>query len=127
MVQRAAKLQYKDLLHYYFGRDAYVVKCPGCKSTHIFTTGFTDESERQKYISQRGDGKCPLWTFNGDLEKPTFTPSMLCTWGDNSDPDFGRVVCHSFVTDGMIRFLGDCTHELRGKTVELPEIPEYWL
>ncbi|MGC4033677.1 MAG: hypothetical protein QM754_18485 [Tepidisphaeraceae bacterium] len=27
--------------------------------------------------------------------------------------------CHSFVRDGQIEFLGDCTHELAGKTVPL--------
>ena len=27
--------------------------------------------------------------------------------------------CHSFVTNGEIRFIGDCTHELAGKTVNL--------
>jgi hypothetical protein len=31
------------------------------------------------------------------------------------------VVCHSFVTDGRIQFLEDCTHELAGQTVDLPE------
>lgn len=30
-------------------------------------------------------------------------------------------VCHSFVTDGQIHFIGDCSHSLKGKTVELPE------
>jgi len=30
-------------------------------------------------------------------------------------------VCHSFVTDGNIQYLGDCTHELAGQTIELPE------
>ena len=32
-------------------------------------------------------------------------------------------VCHSFVTDGRIQFLGDCTHSLAGQTVDLPEFP----
>ena len=27
--------------------------------------------------------------------------------------------CHSFVTDGKIRFLNDCTHEMAGETVDL--------
>jgi len=31
------------------------------------------------------------------------------------------VVCHSFVTDGRIQFLGDCTHTLAGQTVDLPD------
>lgn len=32
-------------------------------------------------------------------------------------------VCHSFVTDGRIQFLSDCTHSLAGQTVDLPEMP----
>lgn len=28
-------------------------------------------------------------------------------------------ICHSFVRNGKIEFLSDCTHELAGKTVEL--------
>lgn len=30
--------------------------------------------------------------------------------------------CHSFVENGMIRYLDDCTHSLVGQTVELPDI-----
>lgn len=60
------------------------------------------------------------WTFNGDLLRPTFRASMLARWtqGEEKKP----MVCHSYVTDGKIEFLSDCTHELAGKTVELP----YW-
>jgi hypothetical protein len=32
-------------------------------------------------------------------------------------------VCHSFVTDGRIQYLGDCTHAMAGQTVDLPDIP----
>jgi hypothetical protein len=55
------------------------------------------------------------WTWNGSLDKPTFTPSLLC----NQDSPESR--CHSFVTDGKIQFLSDCHHELAGQTVELPD------
>lgn len=58
------------------------------------------------------------WTFNGDFEHPTFSPSILVN-DDRAAPDLPR--CHSFVRDGRIQFLGDCTHALAGKTVELPE------
>jgi hypothetical protein len=82
------------------------------------------------------------WSFNGDLNKPTFSPSLLIkgtrfsdvgqadydAWAVAGYPDrqgkpFDSVphVCHSVVSDGMIHFLGDCTHELAGKTVPLPE------
>jgi hypothetical protein len=74
--------------------------CPGCQCNHSF--------------------KVPLWTFNGDAEKPTVSPSILV----NGDPAYHNPTakrCHSFVTDGTIKFLDDCDHELRGMTVELPE------
>lgn len=34
-------------------------------------------------------------------------------------PDDVLEICHSFVTGGKIRYLNDCTHHLKGKTVEL--------
>lgn len=83
---------------------------------------------------QHGDGAGPRWGWNGDIERPTFTPSVLVTWSEPSDnPDeFDNTTkdvkkaCHSFVTDGRIQFLGDCTHALAGQTVPLAEFPEGW-
>ena len=78
--------------------------CPGCKQVHRITTD--------------------LWTWNGDRDKPTFQPSVLVTQG-RLDKDMNPVdrVCHSFVKDGMMQFLGDCTHELAGQTVPIPDWP----
>ena len=60
----------------------------------------------------------PAWGFNGDYDQPTFAPSIKVT-----APYAGKMnICHSFVTDGMIQYLSDCTHELAGQTIELPEI-----
>jgi hypothetical protein len=52
--------------------------------------------------------------------RPTFEPSILISIGNG--PDAPRLVCHSFVREGKIQFLGDCTHELAGQTVPLPTI-----
>jgi hypothetical protein len=79
------------------------VWCPGC-----------DEAHAVRVSSTQGDG---VWGWNGDLEFPTFTPSLLVT---------GAQKCHSFITDGKIRFLGDCDHDLKNQTVPLPELPD-WL
>jgi hypothetical protein len=68
--------------------------CPGCKYPHSFDD---------------------RWTWNNDVEKPTVSPSIL-VW--QSKPEKR---CHSFITDGKIKFLDDCYHELKGKTVDLPE------
>ena len=77
-------------------------ECPGCDLVHGISTGA---------------GPGPRWGYNGNAEVPTFTPSVLVryTWSD------GPRICHSFVTDGRIQFLGDCTHKLAGKTVDLPD------
>ena len=55
--------------------------------------------------------------FNGDVLAPTLSPSLLQsrTEGEDHVP----YVCHSFVVDGRIQFLGDCTHPLANQTVEL--------
>ena len=91
--------------------------CPGCDDVHGI---------------RYGDGG---WTWNGDLERPTFTPSVLIggtQWAPSDGfykPNHARVepgqrtTCHSFVTDGRIQFLPDSTHSLAGQTVELPEWP----
>lgn len=60
------------------------------------------------------------WTFNGDEDKPTFSPSILFHGDENG---FGGFRCHSFVRDGQIQYLTDCTHDLAGKTVPLPLYP----
>lgn len=101
----------------------YLFRCPGCDEVHNVQTG---------------EGPGTRWGFNGDLSAPTFTPSILVRsghfvgnktpggcWCDYEErfgdkPRFACRVCHSFVTDGRIQFLDDCTHALAGQTVALP-------
>jgi hypothetical protein len=83
----------------------YVFHCPGCKCAH----GVTTQGYKQE----------PRWTWNESMDAPTFKPSILC----NRDDPATR--CHSFVTDGKIQFLGDCFHELKNKTVDLPDWDDY--
>ena len=78
-------------------------RCPGCDAIHQV---------------RHGEGPRPRWAWNGDLVHPTLSPSILVRW-PYGDPPQERV-CHSFVTDGRIQFLGDCTHALAGQTVDLP-------
>lgn len=62
------------------------------------------------------DVKNPSWEFNGDLEKPTLSPSILTKGGYVE-------VCHSFLTDGVFEFLTDSTHPLAGQKVPIPDLP----
>jgi hypothetical protein len=57
------------------------------------------------------------WTWNGDVNKPTLRPSVLTV------QDWIGMRCHTWVNDGQAQFLDDCSHELRGKTVDMLEVP----
>jgi hypothetical protein len=88
----------------------YRFDCPGCGEPHIIPT-----------VGPHA------WGFNGDLDAPTFTPSLLVHERERERPDGGEGVivkgqCHSFIRDGRIEFLSDCGHALAGKTVELAEV-----
>lgn len=86
----------------------YRFACPGCGDPHVIpTTG------------------AHAWGFNGDVDRPAFTPSLLVRWrpADPGDAPY-TLVCHSFVRDGRIEFLSDCTHAKAGQTVDLPDVPE---
>lgn len=74
-------------------------RCPGCDDFHVVRIG----------------GSNP-WKYNGNADRPTLEPSVLL----HGNPAAPR--CHSFVRDGKIQFLGDCTHALKGQTVDLPEL-----
>lgn len=77
--------------------------CKGCGFDHAIGTGINHHK------------------FNGDYENPTFHPSVLVT---TPNPKKDRK-CHSFVKDGMIQYLEDCTHDLAGKTVKLDRNPAW--
>ncbi len=84
----------------------YSVECPGCGHPHVFNVDIPGEANKA--------GR-PRWSFNGDVDRPTFSPSML-TWNGNGPSGEKLNKCHLFVTDGVIDFLGDTTaHALRGK------------
>jgi hypothetical protein len=94
-------MKFHESLHH-TGARAMLFECPGCDCPHV--------------IRVAGD-EHPVWTFNGSLDKPTVSPSILVTSTWKGIP----TVCHSFIKDGMIQFLGDCTHKLAGKTVQIPD------
>lgn len=97
--------------------------CPGCKCPHRVVT--------------KGPS---AWRWNGDRVKPTFEPSILVQGSEFTELgkqqykewletktqlpvgfkfDSAKTVCHSFVREGKIQFLSDCSHTLAGTTVEL--------
>lgn len=114
------------------------INCPGCGDRHILSVRPIPVGmiESPHYVH------FPKWQFNGNYEKPTLSPSIharsghfandkqekvdcWCTYyKEHPDEEkvFACYVCHSFVRDGQIEFLSDCTHALAGKTVPLLDI-----
>jgi hypothetical protein len=113
--------------------------CPGCDHPVVLPT------------SKEATGHA--WGFNGDLDAPVFTPSVLQKWSCWSPerrkladlfkeehgrwptreelPDDEHHVCHSFVgcngaAPGQIIFLPDSTHKLSGQVVDLPDVESDW-
>lgn len=93
------------------GTSFYAHWCPGCEGMHVIYD---------------------TWGFNGDVNAPTFTPSVKITYsgkdaGEKRDDDDRAPAkcCHYILTGGVINFCGDCTHPLVGKSVPLPDLPEH--
>lgn len=87
----------------------YMIWCQGCGCGHgIWTV--------------RANSNGARWSFAGTEDKPTFHPSLVVTTngpGPDHVDGYPTEVCHSFIRDGMIQYLDDCTHHLRGQTVPL--------
>lgn len=98
------------------GTDGYFHWCDGCEEMHVLPDS---------------------WTFDGNLEKPTFTPSFKHSgikrvfvdgkwtgeWIRDLNGNTIPYICHYVLTSGILNYCGDCTHSLVGKAVPLPELP----
>lgn len=101
------------------GNTLLVFHCPACNRQHAVP-----------YFSHRG----PRWSWNGRTDAPTLMPSIRVegivplSGADLSELDRRHHVqpkyylCHSFITEGQIQYLSDCTHALAGQVVDLPDI-----
>ena len=101
--------------------------CQGCEEPHMISYG------------DKG------WQWNGNADLPTFSPSVLVTGGhyaigwkgpdcwcnfserypDQEPVSFKCIRCHTFIRDGMVQFLSDCTHQYAGQTLPLPDLPDH--
>lgn len=84
------------------------ILCPACEREHYLKTttiGLMDIGR-----------KC--WGWNRSYDKPTLHPSLVF---ENDD----GTVCHSWIRDGFMIFLGDSTaHSLGGHELPMLEIEE---
>lgn len=92
--------------------DVLAFVCPGCTEL--------DGGTGLHMLPINTDQKKPAWTWDGDLEKPTLTPSILT--GKTTS-----MVCHSFLKEGIFQFLGDCTHSFKNQYIEIPDLPDWFI
>lgn len=82
-------------------------RCPACGSHSVPIM----EKEKIPYH----------WEWNGDLEKPTLSPSVKHYHNGYPEEGIPAFCCHYFIRNGNIEFCGDCTHDKSGQTLPLPE------
>lgn len=97
--------------------QALAFVCPGCVVKRDGATGL-------HMLPISGDTDRPMWTFDGNLDAPTLSPSIL-TRAQLGDPPVS-FVCHSFLRNGVFEFLGDCTHEYANQHVPIPDLPDWF-
>lgn len=92
------------------GPDGYFWWCPACSRMHPLPDG---------------------WKFDGDLERPTFSPSFKHTWRaftSHTAEGLGQgerynAVCHYILTAGQVAYCDDSSHAMAGKTIPMPHLP----
>lgn len=95
--------------------DRYFHWCPACEEMHPLPDS---------------------WNFNGDVNKPTFSPSFkhgglrtvnvkgrwIGEWVRDANGEPVDGTCHYIITNGEIHFCSDSWHK-RSDTVPMPSIP----
>lgn len=92
------------------GRGMLTYWCPGCKAGHTIEYGRDD-----------------AWSWDGNTEKPTLSPSILANgFRGNSSEEWNKAHprCHAFVKQGIIEYLSDCEHKLAGQKVAMKPLPK---
>ena len=56
------------------------------------------------------------WTWNGSTTAPTLRPSVLTQGHDYR--------CHSWISDGVVQYLQDCSHYLQGQITPLKPVED---
>lgn len=85
----------------YNNQELYEFYCPACGNSH--------------FVQLKKNVGVACWDWKGDIEKPTFAPSLKVKFNINGI----KKVCHFFFRNGIIEYLEDCTHSKAGKKVEM--------
>lgn len=106
------KTRLKEVTRDNISYNVLVFVCPGCvaggpegnQGVHMLPVNVKEGIDK------------PSWNWDGNLELPTLSPSILTT---------GSFRCHSFLNAGIFDFLTDSEHPLSGQKVPIPDLPEW--
>jgi hypothetical protein len=90
--------------------DYLMFVCPGCKAM--------GGGSGLHMLPVNTQVKSPSWDWDGNLEAPTLSPSILTGKGSPN-------ICHSFLEAGVFQFLNDSTHPLASQFVPIPDLPDW--
>jgi len=80
------------------------------------------------------------WQFDGNVDKPTFSPSFkhegmktirddkgrwTGEWEYDSHGKPMREICHYILTNGILHYCTDCTHSMAGQSIPMAELPPW--
>lgn len=117
-------------------------ECPIEEATHVEIHIVGPSEIRHIPIILKGDRKdTGCWTWNGDIEKPTLKPSILTKSGHFDENNKGKgcwcdynkehpedpapftcFLCHTWINEGRVIFLDDCSHEFKGQILDLLDV-----
>ena len=99
-------------------KSYFLFWCPGCGCGHLYWCGPGFEHSQK-------------WDFNGNVDKPTFTPSLrtyvrITKEIDDKLVDTGeqKTLCHLNLTDGQLQYCEDNPHKMNNQTIPMQDIPE---
>lgn len=104
----------KDVKAHSFVSGRVSFMCPGCRKMHqVFIEGPNAQA------------------YNGDTQSPTFKGEVVATGAKRPTLEEDELImagkmqpkpmhCRGTITQGFITFGKDCSHEMSGKTAELP-------
>ena len=97
--------------------ERWFIGCPGCYAHYKQTQPDLDDYALARLSMHCLNVRDVHKFVNRDPNNPTFEPSLMWNFTQS-------YICHSYIRNGMIQFLSDCTHPLVGQTVPLMEIEE---
>lgn len=96
------------------------VVCPGCK---------TEGNSGLHMLPIEPTTKRPFWTWDGNEQAPTLSPSILTksSYYTGKDTPPRKFICHSYLRNGVWEYLDDSTHSLKGQHVPTPPLEDWML